>query len=216
MGKNCWILSTVRTGSTYLCEILNETNLFPPYLKYKKAFSEWFRFYENKDSLMKNLPNTCKVHYSQYCKFFQDYDRELLEAKLNPLYFILLKRKDFVAQAISFAIAKKYKTYIVNIENKVRWNKTSVILTDDEMISAYKELSGCYYKWDKFLNNAQYMVVDYSDLIADPKKQLEKILTYIGMDYKKLKVKCNTFPMTKDANTYYVKRLKCLIGKKLI
>lgn len=54
--KSCWILCTPRTGSSLLCELLNNLDIFPPFnhpsltdrrgpLEKGQAFNEWARLY---------------------------------------------------------------------------------------------------------------------------------------------------------------------------
>lgn len=80
---NCWILCHPRSGSTYLCDLLNNTNLFENYedprLKDKigpiqrgLAFNEWLRIFSNYHDLCKNPPSYCKAIYHQYIEVMGD------------------------------------------------------------------------------------------------------------------------------------------------
>lgn len=74
---NCWILCLPRSGSTYLSDLLNSTNLFPVYKDHRlknicgpiqngMAFNEWLRIFSNYDDFSKNPPMCCKAIYHQY------------------------------------------------------------------------------------------------------------------------------------------------------
>jgi LPS sulfotransferase NodH len=73
----CWILCSPRTGSSYLCELLNNTKMFPAYchpdLKEIKgpiqkglAFNEWLRLFNTKTQFLTMPPPYCKAIYHQY------------------------------------------------------------------------------------------------------------------------------------------------------
>lgn len=73
----CWILCTPRTGSSYLCELLNNSGLFKeynhPFLSGKKgpiqkglAFNEWLRLFGNRTEFERFVPPYCKTIYHQY------------------------------------------------------------------------------------------------------------------------------------------------------
>lgn len=76
--KACWILCTPRTGSTLLCELLNNLGSFPKFEHpkldqckglLKKAggsFNEWIRLYSNPIEFMACPPPYCKMIFHQY------------------------------------------------------------------------------------------------------------------------------------------------------
>lgn len=78
LPKPCWILCTPRTGSSFLCDLLNNTNIYPEYqhpeldkvrgkyLKKGQSFNEWIRFYFSPTELLYNPPIYSKIIFHQY------------------------------------------------------------------------------------------------------------------------------------------------------
>lgn len=72
-----WILCTPRTGSSYLCELLNNSGLFEEYnhprltdskgpIQKCRAFNEWLRLFNNRAEFERYVPRHCKAIYHQY------------------------------------------------------------------------------------------------------------------------------------------------------
>lgn len=75
--RPCWILCTPRSGSSYLCDLLNNTGLFPAFsdprladkvgpLQRGLAFNEWLRIFDSPRDIAENTPVCCKAIYHQY------------------------------------------------------------------------------------------------------------------------------------------------------
>lgn len=75
LRQPCWILCTPRTGSSYLCELLNNIGL-PKFnhknmnnnigpLQYDQTFNEWCRLYENFNEFLLEPPLFCKMIHHQ-------------------------------------------------------------------------------------------------------------------------------------------------------
>jgi LPS sulfotransferase NodH len=207
---SCWILSTVRTGSSYLCNILNKTNLFTD------IFCEKFPHFDCQKNLLDNLPSHTKVHYSQFKRFLDEADKDHIETILTNLKYILITRHDRASQVVSFCIAKKYrKFYLYTPKSAEEWFATHVELTDKELLDAWDELGDCGTKWDKYLEGSEYCRVEYQDLVDRPKDELQRVLSYLQMavseEVLERAVSSSTmFRMTKPENEVYVQRLKKL------
>src|SRR5574343_868527 len=79
--KACWILCTPRTGSSFLCELLNNLVVFPPFdhpgmktvrgvLEVGQAFSEWTRLYSSLADFCNHPPPYSKMIFHQYIELF--------------------------------------------------------------------------------------------------------------------------------------------------
>lgn len=75
--KACWILCTPRTGSSLLCELLNNLGVFPAFehpdlkdfrgpLERGQAFSEWPRLFSGVVDFLSNVPPYSKMIFHQY------------------------------------------------------------------------------------------------------------------------------------------------------
>lgn len=190
----CWILADPRSGSSFLCEILNKTMIFPFYDHPKiktndfflkkdqgRAFDEWFRLFSNKIELYKSMPSYVKVIYDQL--FFLDekisiYDIEKIHPKIK---FIYISRKSKIDQTVSLYIAKKLNAY--HVFTKKFLNKCQSFDLDinhDEILNCYFEVKN-FYDWKKFLKNKQYYHVYFESLIENPKVILKEILNYLNL-----------------------------------
>lgn len=76
-----WVLCTPRTGSSFLCELLNGTGLFPPYshprltgvagpLEGGRAFNEWLRLFVGRADFEAAPPRHVKAVFHQYVEVF--------------------------------------------------------------------------------------------------------------------------------------------------
>ena len=104
---SCWILTNLRSGSGYLCCLLNKTSLFAPH------FEEWFdnkqninyiygdnkansNFNKHKDVLnyvkIHGLPKFLKIQRFRYDKIFTKNDKNIIKQMLPDIKFIYLKR----------------------------------------------------------------------------------------------------------------------------
>lgn len=77
----CWILCTPRTGSSFLCELLNNTKAFPAFdhpglvkrrgpLEIDQSFNEWPRLFYGPADFASNPPPYCKMIFHQYVETF--------------------------------------------------------------------------------------------------------------------------------------------------
>ncbi|GAG20713.1 unnamed protein product, partial [marine sediment metagenome] len=113
-----------------------------------------------------------------------------------------------------FCIAKKYKTFYLPKQDSIKkWKNTKVEITDEELLSAWKELGNCYYKWDGIMS--PHMCVEYEDLISNPTKILIECLNYLNIDFNNSIIhkainNSKTTRMTKPVNQLYIERLKQL------
>lgn len=75
--KACWILCDPRTGSSFLCDLLNNTQAFPVYthprmrnkrgpLEIGQAFNEWARLFDNVQQMLHDPPPYAKMIHHQY------------------------------------------------------------------------------------------------------------------------------------------------------
>jgi LPS sulfotransferase NodH len=208
--NSCWILCDIRTGSTYLSGLLNGTGLFPLYEK--RAFDEWFarkrNFIPDKETFISKPPLYAKVLIDQFNKLFTVADKPLIESKVPNLKYILLRRKDIVAQAVSYYIADM-TGYILTPKNYSAWN-TPVVYDEAEIRKRYKILKDNYEIWMPYLEGSDYLEIDYETLVAEPKKTLIKVLDYLEMNYdeQKLNITVETLPTTKKENAVFIQKFK--------
>ena len=85
--KPCWILCTPRTGSSFLCELLNNSGSFPEMkhnslknyrcpLEKGQAFSEWCRLYDGFYDFIENPPPYSKIIFHQFFEVMNNISKE--------------------------------------------------------------------------------------------------------------------------------------------
>ena len=115
---NCWILCLPRSGSTYLSDLLNSTNLFPIYKDHRlkdicgpiqsgMAFNEWLRIFSNYDDFLKNPPMCCKAIYHQYLEVVCEIQQK--KRRMPSKYYknIELDSEDFAIKNFNLIKLKK-------------------------------------------------------------------------------------------------------------
>ena len=206
---SCWILTNLRSGSGYLCYLLNKTSLFVPH------FEEWFdngqninyiygdnkansNFNKHKDSLnyvkIHGLPKFLKIQRFRYDKIFNKNDKNIIKQILPDIKFIYLKRNDIFARAISLYFCSQTKTYHItkNDEDSKKWLSKSNVKDFKNWKNIHipfieKKVVSCYNKiikdrsWDDFLTDENYLLLDYDELTTDPNKTLKEILKFLDI-----------------------------------
>ena len=256
----CWILCTPRTGSSYLCELLNNTGLFPPYihqgLKEVKgpiqkglAFNEWLRLFNNGIAFMANPPPYCKAIYHQYLEvmgaipesnryrpgFYFDYYKlnsynwitskyndQFLSSLLPNIKFILLRRKNLFAHAISLYVARQTKRYHIYDENALKDHLSSKVVMDESLLILCWQDANTYAKlWDQFLSQPA-LELDYDGLIHKTERTLRQVSEFLGVqiDISQILERTNNtnkriYKMTHPDAQFYEKELRKMIIKIL-
>lgn len=116
--NSCWILCTPRTGSTYLCELLNNINVFPSFdhpeirnknktklMEYGQSFNEWCRLYNNFYEFLDHYPLYSKMIYHQYLEVINSVSNEEKQklgwyARYKDNIFLTKEHGDFVKNNI--------------------------------------------------------------------------------------------------------------------
>ena len=190
----CWILSHPRSGSSFLCELLNNTMLFPHFDHEKirtddyflrkgkgRAFDEWLRLFSSKNELFHNLPHFVKVIYDQLFSLCDNLCIEEITQILPNINFIYLERKNKIDQAVSLYIAKKLDAYHVFTNNFLqKCRDTNLDINKEEIKKCYDEVVN-FQDWAKFIKNQRYHHVYYETLIENPKNVLEDILCFLNL-----------------------------------
>src|SRR4051812_26169172 len=116
-----WILCNPRSGSSLLCDLLNNTHKFPPLqhdrlvdrrgpLERGLAFNEWLRLFLNpngvQDFKATPVPHTKCLHH-QFVEAFGDRDAAYVEQHVPGVKFVLLHRNRYLEQVASLYFAKR-------------------------------------------------------------------------------------------------------------
>lgn len=204
----CWILCTPRTGSSYLCELLNNSGCFPnfkhPKLKPHKgpiqqdrAFNEWLRIYRNEKEFEKDPPATCKAIYHQFIEVLTGSIQRrgpgeegyLVKTpprpkNCNPSYLENLIPNIKFIHLTRGVIEQSVSVYIARKTKKYH-------IYDKEQLKNYfkqkieintRTLLDVYYEvteWNKIWADFKGLNVCYEDLMTQPDRSLNLILEYL-------------------------------------
>ena len=190
--NDVWILSERRTGSTYLCELLNGTGLF------QNRFREWYvkfdhlnfvsDFYKCKDGCPYEdggkIPNNGKIHWDTMKMMFESFENFI--KKLSEPKFVRIIRENELDMAVSHAIAIKTKCYELRKTNQYdEWMRTKISISDSEIEKIYLSAKLSQKRWEKEINKklTPSITVTYEKLQKEYKEEFSKVLSFIGIKF---------------------------------
>lgn len=112
MNKPIWIVSTPRSGTTYLCDVLNRTGLFAP------EFGEHFNLIHGfRGDALRSDPAAFR-----YCKAFpqqlrgSDLTLRSVSEVLPGVVFVAVRRRSLLDRAVSLYLAERSGVYTVSTQ----------------------------------------------------------------------------------------------------
>ena len=176
----CWILSTPRSGSSLLCELLNKTNLFNPifveyyndqYCKnlYNIATNYKFKKYNKMMRYPLQISNiSCKIFYTN------------LVNKFSNIRFIHLVRTNIFKQALSLFFSSKTRIWLYNINNIHDYR--DIPYNYSEILESYNFLYQAQWNDSIFLLGGQkYLDITYEKFISDIDLHMNKIMNFLNI-----------------------------------
>jgi LPS sulfotransferase NodH len=215
-----WILCNPRCGSSYLCELLNNTRKFEP-VKKGRPFGEWLKYYESLSDIAPNPPIFNKCTRRQFVALIGEMPREQFESLLPACRYILIHRKDLYAQAVSMYIAKCTDQYHLFSQNaRAEYLNQQIDFNEEMILKMYKDACAYPTAWSTFLNGADYLQIYYEDLISDPAATLNKVCRHLDVVLTELEITAcvsrhRLLPTTRPETDEFIHRLKQLAGKKV-
>ena len=215
--KPIWILTYARSGSNFLCDLLNKSNYF------NSSFKEWLKEYIEyekgipitplqtdlnnyilDDKIIKQLfnqkgwPNYNKVIRSQYIRSGLK-DNENIE--LKDIKYIHLKRNDLVERSLSYYYASETNTWCCNEKNK-----SVEIKFDVKQAYLFYNFLKIFHdnNWKKFLQDKEFIEVDFNKLINNTKGELKRIFNFLEIEYQDNEIK----NLIKQSNVYKVNNIE--------
>lgn len=190
MNENYWILTTPRTGSNRLCQLLNNTGLFEHYWEeylnneYHPDITKYF----NSPLLLLNNYNKLycnKVHYyqlRQFCLINDNFD--FIIKKFPNIKFIYLYRKDIIKQVVSLYIASYTKIWAIRNkkDQNVFFSKNEIPYDCHKIEYFYKETIESIQEIKKIINKHKNIIIqiEYEEIKNEPLQIVNKILTFFN------------------------------------
>lgn len=185
-----WILCNPRTGSSVLCEYLNQIGKFDAYENDKTinqrgptetgtAFGEWLRILD-KESFRNNPPRYLKCIYHQFVEVFGSPNLiSHIDDYLDGIKFILLKRRNTIDHAASIYFSEKTNKYHVWSTADLKNYLNIKIETDmNTLIKCIQKSIEYQNNWDQFIKNRNYLEIFYEDIFVNPHDSMCKILEF--------------------------------------
>lgn len=168
MSLQCWIMCSPRTGSSLLCEFLNNSGVFPAYkhhglkenigpLQKNLAFNEWLRLFSNPKDFEANPPSTLKAIFHQYIEVFGSVPN-------NKRYGPGLYAEHHNIKLVKNVLKKYNNNYITSILPKIKFIHLKRSDTISHALSLYfSRLTKKYHMYSqKDLNDYLSKKIDYN------------------------------------------------------
>jgi len=235
---NVFMLHTGRVGSTVLADLLNQHSKIhwdgEFYIKKDKKHLNFIhknsitflkikanqRIIESYGFEVKSSPkqiygtNSINLNLDEFLEKIQE---------INFKHFILLERKNYLKQFISFKFAKKTKilhtkqkteklnTLLINVENCL-WFKE-----EKNLIKHFEYLDNFYENTKNKIKNKKHLFLTYEDdILKNPTIAYKKTCDLLGLEHQNPKVnlkRTNPFPL-KDVIENYIEVEEYLKGTK--
>lgn len=200
-GRAYAIITTPRTGSSYLCQLLESTGIAGLPREHLRHPTETLTLECGFDyvRLLRHLMATQITSNGVFgTKLISHFLRDHLQAHtgemmelLAGLNFIRLKRRDIAAQAVSIYLARHTNVWHLHSPEERESYTRSIEQGFDAGDVDFEEIRGYYLSmldqesWiDRLLDElgGSPLVVDYDALIAAPRETVRRILDHLGLD----------------------------------
>jgi len=192
---NVWILCYFRTGSSFLAEMLNATDLFDGEFGEKvqratriEIIERYKQIYEKGGRLIpQNHTQMCREHFEF---FYNNRDKKFIESRLPGLKYILLRRRNLVKSGISdyFSLVTKSST-LPTEKDKEKYLDIPIPFDEEMVLESYYRTMKSYYGWISYLQGSKYIEFEHEDLKRHPLMVIGSVLDYLGLKYDQEEVR---------------------------
>ena len=198
--KSYAIVTTPRSGSTYLCDLLDSTKIAGHPLEHLRLAAQElsrycsFNYLKLLDNLMEYRITDNGVFGTKFISHFlfefQQTKPDFCQIFQSIDQFILLVRKDKVAQAVSLVLAQKTNVWHLrnNAKNSTNYQlKLENIKIDgvllDEVAQKYDFIKKQEARLKQVLadNQIEPLVIIYEDILEDSQLQVNRILDFLAI-----------------------------------
>lgn len=177
-GCRCWLVSTQRSGSTYLAYLLNAFNGLP--LDCNKAQGGRFIFGEHAH------PEFCPSS-----DWFRVFDPIVTKMQWNLVNrwgftrpertrFVVLHRRDRLAHAVSLAFSNATGFFHAYSPEELSAYHARPVAFDPQLAAVcHKGIVDWYAQMAHWLKGVDVLSVDYEDVVADPLAAVRRIFAYL-------------------------------------
>lgn len=152
-----------------------------------KTRDDCLDYLEVKCAFILRQPCLFKILMEQYSHYMlTPEDRPIVESFIPDPRYIWLERGDVVARTVSAYLFFKSRTdHIYDQKSYDDYMGRAVDIDAEGLMDVYRNhVQEC--DWSRYLYGADYLKIEYEDLIAHPRDTLEKCLKHLGMGYEGL------------------------------
>lgn len=219
-GCRCWLLTSPRSGSTYLqhllnCNVVELRSSSDARDRMRHSFEEHLnsRFCTSWDDFLALDPLVTKMH----CHHFGAHllRRREIKGLFPGIRFVLLERKNVWQQAVSLAIANRTGvTHCTSDETHQSFQQMAVEPTDDELLNCLKAVRDYQAFWRNWLHSEPHLVVTYEALIEEPAQTVAGIFDYLCTSCDQLVLGVPVRKLAHPATASLVQRLKTIQSER--
>lgn len=181
-NMNCWILTHARSGSTYLCDLLNSTGGLPYFSETLHPYPD--QSHMSRDDFFQKSLGFGKIHRSHFDLCLRDSDKLHIKQHLPDLKFVLLRRNNHNQVAVSLYLAKMTNCWNIlkKEEHGVQaYLNTRVDIDNTMLLQTLNECRRDYYGWDEFLKNETFLDLSFEELIQFPQAVVAKVFSFLNV-----------------------------------
>lgn len=178
--KKLWLLSTPRTGSHYLSTILNECLGYHAIDEWLGIHTAWYKGEKKIEAC--DIPDYVNLHWHQCRRVFGQTNLDFIKQIAPDVKFVVMKRKDIIAQTASYYVAFKSKVWRLRNDNQLNiYRRRDIPIKDNEIIKSYEDIRSWSNAWSDFVDNG-HTCCYYEDLYSNPYPIVESIIGLLGLN----------------------------------
>jgi len=214
-----WILAHPRSGSNYFRSLLNSTGLFGPEKEFKEYFNkDLYPIWRKVDPYSLHRKGELEeLESRRFSKVFSSHanDCQLNKERIEKIYpnirFILYRRKDVLASAVSYYIANQTGYLLIkHNRHKSDFLKKPIQFDGAELYRTYRTVLDLYNGWDDLVKESDCLELTYEDLVADQRGTINSVLNYLGLDYNG-PLETDLIRQTRPETKEYMARLQQMV-----
>jgi LPS sulfotransferase NodH len=185
-GLRAHILATERSGSFFLCDILNR---YDPSFDIQEHFSRvrMLRSYIDNNFTFDIKNSKIMPTHVKLLKSYQDRHTDFLlylQERSPDFKFIYNKRRDFVAQAASLYMVRMTGDWRVYESNKEEYRNKEISYLESDIKVVIGEISEKIQIWEKAIEESgiETYEIYYEDILSNPTIVLGNLFDYLGLD----------------------------------
>lgn len=186
-GRRGWIVTAPRSGSTYLCYLLNAAvgerfDMPEDRAQARYTFGEHVALCRGTEKFLEWDPIVTKMHRHYLRGDLPGWDRAEVERRFPGVRFVWLERS-LVRQAASLYFSDVTKVcQLETPEEQAAYRSRPVAIDDGVLRQKYRQVAAWHRAWEHWLRRGAYLRITYEGLAADPAGTVAAVLDYLAAE----------------------------------